>query len=137
MLIVLVGLDGDAGKCGVARNIVRLAQVAVPGGEAALEQLDDVDLAASGGQRQKIEIVDVDITLMVRLGVLRIEHKQLVELLCALRAIFEHGAHGGIAIDIGVFPLDIIIFCILKGEALVDFHQTGIHFAHTGAFRTV
>ena len=76
----------------------------------------------------------MNITLMVRLGVLRIEHKQLVELLCALRAVFEHSAHGGIAINIGVFSLDIVILCVLKGEAFVDFHQPGVHFTHTGTF---
>ena len=39
MLIVLVRLNGDAGKRGVAGDVVGLAQHAVTGGEAALEEL--------------------------------------------------------------------------------------------------
>ena len=37
--LVLIGLNGDARQRGIAANIVRLAQAAVPGGKAALEQL--------------------------------------------------------------------------------------------------
>ena len=48
MLIVLVGLNGNTGKSGIAGNIVRLAQLAVAGGKTALEQALDIDLAASG-----------------------------------------------------------------------------------------
>ena len=39
VLVVLVGLDGDAGQGGVAGDVVGLAQVAVAGGEAAVEEL--------------------------------------------------------------------------------------------------
>ena len=68
---------------------------------------------------------------------LRIEDKQLIELLRPLGAVFEHRAHGGIAINIGVLTLDIVILCVFKGEPLVDFHQASIHLSHTGALRTV
>ena len=43
----------------------------------------------------------------------------------------------GIAVDVGVFPLDIVICRRLKGQILVNAHQFGIHVAHAGAFRTV
>ena len=39
MLVVLVGLDGDAGESRIAGDIVGLAQNAMTGGEAALEEL--------------------------------------------------------------------------------------------------
>ena len=39
MLVVLVGLDGDAGQGGVGGDIVGLPQIAVACGEPALEQL--------------------------------------------------------------------------------------------------
>ena len=74
-----------------------------------LEQLQQVDLAAGGGQRQKIQIVDMDIALAVRLGMLRIEDEHLIELLGALGAVLEHGAHGGIAVDVGVLSLDVVL----------------------------
>ena len=61
MLVVLVALDGNGGKSGVACDGVGLSQIAVTGGEAAMEQLENVDLAAGGSQAVEIEIVDVDI----------------------------------------------------------------------------
>ena len=55
VLVVLVGLDGDAAQGGVGGDVVGLPQGAVAGGEAPLEQLFDVDLAAGGGQAQEIK----------------------------------------------------------------------------------
>ena len=40
----------------------------VTGGKTVAEQLQQVNLTASGGQRQKIQIVDMDIALAVRLA---------------------------------------------------------------------
>ena len=81
VLVVLVRLDGDAGKRGVAGDIVGLAQHAVTGGEAALEELPQLNLAAGGGQRVEVHVVNVDITLAVRLGKTRVDDAHLVELL--------------------------------------------------------
>ena len=67
----------------------------------------NVDLAAGGGQGEKVQVVDVDVPLPVGLGMLRVEDKHIVELLGALGAELEHGAHGGVAVDVGVLPLDI------------------------------
>ena len=69
MLIVLVRLDGDAGQRGVAGDVVGLAQHAVTGGEAALEELPQLNLAAGGGQGVEVHVVNVDIALAVCLGV--------------------------------------------------------------------
>ena len=65
VLIVLVGLNGDAGQGACALNAVGLAQKAVTGVEAAVEQLLDVDLAAGRGQRQEIEVVNMDVAFLV------------------------------------------------------------------------
>ena len=63
MLVVLVRLNGDARKRRVAGDVVRLAEVSVAGGKSAVEQLEQVYLAAGGGQRQEVEVVDVDIAV--------------------------------------------------------------------------
>lgn len=72
VLVVLVRLNGNARKRRVAGNIVRLAEVSVTGGKSAVEQLEQVYLAAGGGERQEVEVVYVDIAVDVRLGVLRV-----------------------------------------------------------------
>ena len=77
MLVVLIGLNGDAGKGAVAADIVGFAQEAVARAEAALEQRLDVDLAAGGGQAQEIKVVDVDVAVLVREAVLRVEDVHL------------------------------------------------------------
>ena len=128
VLIVLVGLDGDAGQGGVGADIVGLPQGAVAGAEAALKQLDDVDLGAGGGQGVKIQIVNVNIALPVGFGMLRLQHEHLIELLGALTAVFQHGAHGGVAVDVGIFALDIAVDGVGIGDVLIDFHEAGIHF---------
>ena len=137
VLVVLVGLDGGVGQSGVAADVLRLMQVAVAAVEAALEQLGQVDLAAGSGQREKVEVVDVDIAAVVGAGVLRVEHKHLVEGLGPLRAVFEHGAHGGVAVDVGVFALDVVFGGALKGQVLIDLHQLGVHLPHAGALGAV
>ena len=137
MLVVLVGLDGDARQRGVRTDVVRLTQEAVTGGKTVAEQLQQVNLTAGGGQRQKIQIVDVDITLAVCLGVRRIEDEHLIELLGALGAVLEHGAHRGITVDVGVLSLDVVLERGLERQILVHLHQTGVHLTHAGALVAV
>ena len=112
-------------------------QEAVAGGKAVLKQLDDVDLAAGGGQREEVQVVDVDIAVHVGLGVLGVEDIHLVELLGALRAVLEHGAHGGVAVDVGVLPLGVAVLGVLEGQILEGLHQAGVHLPHPGALRPV
>ena len=62
MLVVLVGLDGDAGQGGIAVDVVGLPQIAVAGGEAARED----SLSRSIWQQvvvrvRKVQVVDVDV----------------------------------------------------------------------------
>lgn len=58
-------------------------------------------------------------------------HSQ-VEMLCTLGAVFQHGAHGGVAVDICVFALDIAVGCILVGDVLEGFHQSVVHVSDSG-----
>ena len=106
-------------------------------GKAALEKLLDVDLAAGGGQGIEIQVMDVDIPLLVGPGVLGLEHKHLVELLGPLAAVFQHGAHGGIPIDVGVLTLDVRIHRVGEGDVLVCLHQASVHLPHPAALAAV
>ena len=126
---VLVRLDCDAGERRVAADVVRLAQIAVAGGEAAVKQPDEVDLAAGLGERVEILIVDVDIALGVRLRDFRRNHVFVVEALRTLRAVFEHCAHRGIGVDVRVLALDIGVLGGLEGEILIDLHKLVVHLA--------
>jgi len=87
----------------------------VASGEAAGKQLVQIDLAAGGGQGQKVQVVNVDIPFPVSLSMGRVKNIHLIKLLSALRSIFQHGAHGGISVNIGVFTLDVVIFGGFKG----------------------
>ena len=103
--LVLVGLDGDAGQSGVAADVVGLPQVAVAGGKAVVEQLDQVDLAAGLGKGVEVLVVDVDLPVGVGLGDVGRDDVLIVEALGPLRAVLQHGAHGGVGVDVGVLPL--------------------------------
>ena len=137
VLVVLVRLDRDAGECAVGGDIVRLTDKAVTGGKAALEELQQVDLAAGGGQGEEVEVVDMDIALAVRLRELGVEDVHLIEFLRALGAVLEHGAHRGVAVDIGVLTLDVVILGGFEGQVFVDLHQLGVHFTDSGTLRAI
>ena len=137
MLVVLVGLERDARQRRVRADVVRLTQEAVTGRKTALEQLEQVNLAAGGGQGEEIQVVDVDVALAVCACVLRVENEHLVELLRALRAVLEHRTHCGIAVDVGVLALYVVLERGLESQILINFHQTGIHLTHAGALVTV
>ena len=132
VLVVLIGLNGDAGKGAVAADIVGFAQEAVARAEAALEQRLDVDLAAGGGQAQEIKVVDVDVAVLVREAVLRVEDVHLVELLGTFAAVTQHHAHSGVAVDVGVLALEIVVLGVLEGEVADGGHEPGVHFPDLG-----
>ena len=79
----------------------------------------------------------MDIPFPVGLGMGGVQDIHLIKLLRALGTILQHGAHGGIAVNIGVFTLNIVVLGGLERQILVYFHQTGIHFAVTGAVGAV
>ena len=128
VLVILIGLNGDAGKGAVAADVVGLAQEAVPRAEAALEQLLDVYLAAGGRQGQEIEVVDMDVAVLMREAVLRVKNVHLIELLGAFAAVAQHHAHSGVAVDVGVLALEIVVLGILESEIADGGHEPGIHF---------
>ena len=68
----------------------------------------------------------------VRFGNLRIQDKHLIKLLRTLGTVLQHGPHGGIAVDIGVFPLDIAFLGILESQVFQRPHQGGVHFTDLG-----
>ena len=137
VLVVLVGLDRDAGQSGIALDVIRLSEMTVTRRKAALEELLDVDLAASRGKRQEVHIVNVDIALSVRLGMLWLKYEHFVELLRALAAVLEHGAHSRIAVDIGVFTLGVIIFRVFERQILISLHEPCVHVSDPGTLRSV
>ena len=137
VLIVLVALDGNAGQRGIAADVLRLAQHAVAGRKTALEQLRQVDLGAGRRQRQEVEVVDVDVALAVRARVLRVEHVHVVKLLGALRAVLEHRAHRGIAVDVRVLALHIGFGGVLERDVLQNVHQAGFRLAGAAALRAI
>ena len=137
MLVVLVGLDGNAAQCGIAGDVLGLPQVAVAGGEAVPKQGGQLNLAAGGGEGVEVLVMDMDVALPVGLGKAGIQHIHVVELLGALGAKLQHGSHGGIAVDVGVFPLDVGINRVLEGDVLKGFHQAGVHLAHAAALGAV
>ena len=134
---VLVGLDGNAGQGRIATDIIGLPQIAVARGKAVVEQLDQIDLAAGFRQGVEILVVNVDIPFGVCLGNVGRDHVFVVKTLGALGAVFEHGAHGGIRIDVGVFPLQVHVLRRHKGQCRIDLHQLVVHFPELLMFRPV
>ena len=85
VLIVLVTLNGNAGKRGIAGNVARLAQHAVAGGKAAAEQLAQVYLAAGGSKRVEVHIVNMDVAVGMRRCKFGRHYAHFVELLGRIR----------------------------------------------------
>jgi len=123
VLVILIGLDGDGCQSRIALDALRLTKIAVTGGEAAVEQLQNVDLTAGSGQGVEIEIVDMDVALPVCLGMLGAEQIHLIIGLCTGSADLQHGAHGGVAVDIGIVPLHIGNAGIDVGDLIDGLHQ--------------
>ena len=137
VLIVLVALDGNAGKRRIAGDIVRLAQDAVASGEAALEKLAQLNLAARGGQRIEVHIMDVNVSLAVSLCKLRVDDAHLVELLGGFTAVLQHGAHGGIGVDVGVLALHVRIRRLGERDVLEGLDEARVHVTHAVALGAI
>ena len=137
VLIVLIGLQSDTGQSGVGTDVLGLPQEAVTGGETVLEQLEQVDLAAGGGQGVEVHIVDMDVAFPMGAAVLGVQNEHLAELLGAFGAVLQHGAHGGVAVDVGILTLDVVLQRGLEGQILINLHQAGVHFAGAGALIAV
>ena len=81
--------------------------------------------------------MDVDVAVHVRLTEARIHDVLLIVLLCALAAEFQHRAHGSVAVDIGVFTLNIGLLGILEHDVAEGAHQPGIHFTNAAALGAI
>ena len=94
------------------------------GGEAILEQPHDVDLGAGGGQGVEVEVVDVDVALAIGLGVLRTKKIGFVVRFRAGGADLKHGAHGGVAVDVGVVALEVGQPRVFVRDLVDGLHET-------------
>ena len=137
VLVVLIGLDGDTCQGGITLDVVGLAQKTVARGETAFEQLEQVDLAAGGGEGVKIKVMDMDPALPVRPALLGCQQVFVIIVLGCLAAVLKHGAHGRVAVDVGVAALHVAGRGVGMGQLVEHFHQTGVHLAHAGAGRAV
>ena len=99
------------------------------GGKAVVEQLEQVNLAAGLGQHVKILVVDMDVAVDVGGGNVLGQDIVVDEIFGPLRPILEHGAHGGVGVDVGVFPLNVGVLGVGKGQLLVNVHQVRLALA--------
>ena len=137
MLVVLVGLNCDTSESRIALNIVWLTKEAVTCREAAFEKLFNIDLAACCCECEEVHIVDMNIAAGMSFRVLRIEHEHGIELLCAFRAVLEHCAHCGVAVDVCVFTLDVAVDRILECQVFVHLHKACVHFSALCTFSAI
>ena len=79
----------------------------------------------------------MNVAIQMGTAVFRLEHHHRVEMLSGFRTVLEHGTHGGIAIDVRVFALEVGFLCGTEGNVAERVHETRVDFAHTGAFGTV
>ena len=81
--------------------------------------------------------MDMYISLSVSLCHILVKYVHLIELLCALRAVFEHGAHSSVTVDIRILTLDIALLGRLEGKIFIDLHEPCVHFPHSGPVGTI
>ena len=135
--LVLIGLNGNARQSRIRADIIWLPEEAMSSRKTALEQLQEVNLAA--GLRQHVKILVVDVDIAVSMGCCNILRQNIVVniILGTLGAIFQHGAHGSIRINIGILTLDVRIGSLLEGQLIIDVHQIPLSLAHLGVLRPV
>ena len=137
VLVILVGLNGNGRQRRIAGNALRLAQIAVPGRKAAMEQLQQVNLAAGGGEGVEVEIMNVNVSLGVRLGLCGRKQIGRVIGLGACRANLQHGTHGRVAVDVGVIALHIAEAGVHIGDLVNRLHQARLCLADARALGAV
>ncbi len=127
--VVLVALDGDAGEARVSADGIRLTQEAVPRREAAVEELQEIDLAAVERDEREILVVDMDVVLLIRRREALVEHVVIDEVLRALGAELEHDAHRGVGVDIRVVALEVGVLRRRKEDVLIRLHEVLLRLA--------
>ena len=121
--VVLIALDRDAGEARVGADGIRLAQEAMPRRETAVEELQEVDLAAIERDKRKVLVVDVDIILLIRRREALVEHVVVDEVLRALGTELEHDTHRGIGVDVRVVALEVGVLGGREEDTLVRLHE--------------
>ena len=61
----------------------------------------------------------------------------MIELLSTLGAVLEHCAHCGVAVDVCVLALNVVVLGSLEGEVLVNLHKLGVHISYSCALCAV
>ena len=79
----------------------------------------------------------MDPALPVRPALLGCQQVFVIIVLGCLAAVLKHGAHGRVAVDVGVAALHVAGRGVGMGQLVEHFHQTGVHLAHAGAGRAV
>ena len=79
----------------------------------------------------------VDVALPVCFSVCRLHHEHQVELLGALAAVFQHRAHSRIAVDVGIFALDVRFDSRFVRQVIIDSHESRVHLADATALCTI
>ena len=79
----------------------------------------------------------MNVAVLVHLAVHGVQYAQLIELLGRLRAVFEHGAHGGVAVDVGVVALHVRLARLVERQLVHRLHQPRIGFADARTFGAV
>ena len=137
VLVVLVTLYGNRREGRIAADVLRFTEMAVPRIEAVLEELLQVDLAARHGKGIEIQIVDVDIAFHVGAAMLGLEHHHRVEVLGRFATVLEHRTHGGIAVDVRVFALEVGFLSGAERDVAERVHEARVDFADAGTLGTV
>ena len=130
--IILIALDGNAGQRCIGTDAVRLAQETMPRREPAVEQLQQIDLAAVERDQREILVMDMDPVLLVRLAELIRQHIVIDKVLGTLRTELEHDAHRRIGVDVCIVALEIDIHSISKENVAVGRHQVLLRRAALG-----
>ena len=81
--------------------------------------------------------MNMNIAFTVRTGLLRGQDVFFVKILGAFRAVFKHGAHRSIAVDVGIVALEIAVLGIGKGDLVVNTHEVGVHLACATALSAI
>ena len=126
VLVVLVGLDGNAGQRRIALYVLRLAQIAVAGIEAVGEQPVDIDLAAGRRQRVKVKVVYVNPALLIGARLFGREQIGCVIGLGRGAAELQHAAHGGVAVHIRIVALEVRAARVGVGDFVARLHERGV-----------
>ncbi len=80
MLIILIGLNGDARQGGVALDVVGLTKHAVTRRKTIVEQMVQIDLATGGREGVEVHIVNMDVAVAVCFGMFGIKDVHFVKL---------------------------------------------------------